>query len=74
MYPDNPDHHYQPFNGRRELITKMKTSGQNMKTRPSEMEVSPKTFGLSKSILPIDHRIARDHGIAGDHRMAGIIE
>ena len=25
------------------------------KTRPSVMEVSPKTFGLSKFILPIDH-------------------
>ena len=50
------------------------------KTRPSEMKVSPLTFGLSKSILPIDHRIAGDHRIAwdhqiaGDYRIAGIIE
>ena len=28
-------------------------------------------FGLSKSILPIDNRIAGDHQIAGDHRIAG---
>ena len=42
-----------------------------MQTRPSEMEVSPQIFGLSKSILPIDHRIARDHRIAGDHQIAG---
>ena len=41
-------------------------------TRPSVMEVSPQTFGLSKSILLIDHRIAGDHQIAGDHRLAGI--
>ena len=34
-------------------------------TRPSVMEVSPQTFGLSKSILLIDHRIAGDHQIAG---------
>ena len=27
-------------------------------SRPSVMEVSPYTFGLSKSILLIDHRIA----------------
>ena len=40
-------------------------------TRPSVMEVSPQTFGLSKPILPIDHQIARDHRIAGDHRKAG---
>ena len=33
MYPDNPDHHYQPCNGRGELITNMKTSGQNSKRR-----------------------------------------
>ena len=33
MYPDNPDHRYQPFNGRHELITKLKTSGQNTKKR-----------------------------------------
>ena len=49
-------------------------------TRPSVMEVSPWTFGLSKTILPIDHRIvgdhriAEDHRIAGDHLIAGIIE
>ena len=36
-------------------------------TRPSVMEVSPWTFGLTKSILPIDHRIA------GYHRIPGII-
>ena len=35
------------------------------------MKVSPKTFGLSKSILPIDHRIAGDHQIAENHRIAG---
>ena len=35
------------------------------KTRPSVMEVSPKTFGLSQSILLIDHRIAGDRRIAG---------
>ena len=51
-----------------------------MITRPSVMEVSPKTFRLSKSILlidhriPGDHRIAGDHRIPGDHRIAGIIE
>ena len=33
MCPDNPDHHFQPCNGRGELITKMKTSGQNSKKR-----------------------------------------
>ena len=50
------------------------------------MKVSPYTFGLSKSILTIDHGItgynriavdhrrAGDHRIAGDHRKAGIIE
>ena len=43
-------------------------------TRPSVMEVSPWTFGLTKSILPIDHRIAGYHRIAGDHRIAGIIK
>ena len=49
-------------------------------TRPSVMEVSPYTFGLSKSILLIDrrvaggHRIAGDHRINGDRRVAGIIE
>ena len=32
-----------------------------LKTRPSVMEVSPWTFGLSKPILPIDHQIAGDH-------------
>ena len=42
-----------------------------IKTRPSVMEVSPYTFGLSKSILLIDHRIAGDHRRAGDHRIAG---
>ena len=35
------------------------------------MEVSPQTFGLSKSILLIDHRIAGDHRIHGDHQIAG---
>ena len=40
------------------------------KTRPSEIEVSPQTFGLSESILPIAHRIAGDHRIVGDHRIA----
>ena len=39
-----------------------------MQTRPSDMEVSPQIFGLSKSILPIDH------GIAGDHQIAEIIK
>ena len=33
------------------------------------MEVSPQTSGLSKSLLPIDHRIAGDHRIARDHRI-----
>ena len=33
MCPDNPDHHYQPCNGRREIITKMKTIGQNSKKK-----------------------------------------
>ena len=42
-----------------------------MQTRPSMMEVSPWTFGLSKSILPIDLRIAGDHQIAEDHQIAG---
>ena len=46
------------------LKTTTKTTFQI--TRPSVMEVSPQTFGLSKSILLIDHRIA------GDHRLAGI--
>ena len=51
-----------------------------MQTRPSDMEVSPQIFGLSKSILPIDHgiagdhQIARDHRITGDRRIAGIIK
>ena len=33
MCPDNPYHHYQPCNGRREIITKMKTIGQNSKKK-----------------------------------------
>ena len=41
------------------------------KTRPSVIKVSPQTFGLSKSVLPIDHRIAGDYRIAGDHRIPG---
>ena len=51
-------------------------------TRPSVMDVSPKNFRLSKSILLIDHGIAGDYRITGDHRIpwdhriagAGIIE
>ena len=39
-----------------------------MQTRPSDLEVPPHIFGLSKSILPIDH------GIAGDHQIAEIIK
>ena len=50
------------------------TLNKSVSTRPSVMEVSPKTFGLSKSILPIDRRIAGYHGISGDYRMAGIIK
>ena len=36
------------------------------------LKVSQWIFGLSKSILPIDHQIAGDHWIAGDHQIAGI--
>ena len=56
------------------LAGKQPGSPLSLQTRPSVMEVSPWTLGLSKSILPIDHRMAGDHQIAGDHRIAGIIE
>ena len=49
------------YDSKHPFVTKNTAFMATVETRPSVMEVSPKTFGLSKSLLLIDHRIAGDH-------------